>query len=64
MLTETRAMPSMVNPDKSSNFAIGVSPEHYWLITGLAHGNHTNRKAMLDEIIDHYIKCTFSKEAA
>ena len=53
----------MVNPDKSSNFAIGVNPEHYWLITGLAHGNHTNRKAMLDEIIDYYIKCTFSKES-
>ena len=64
MNTETtpRKMPSMANPEKSDHFAVGVATEHYWLITGLAHGNKINRKAMLELIIDHYIKCTFSKE--
>lgn len=58
----TRTLPKMSNPDKTDKFAIGVSPEHYWLITGLAQGNKNNRTTMLASIIDHYIKCTFAKE--
>lgn len=65
MLAEAqpRKMPLMTNPEKSDHFAIGVTSDQYWLITGMAHGNRTNRKAMLQEIIDHYIKYTFSKES-
>lgn len=58
----TRTLPKMSNPDKTDKFAIGVSPEHYWLITGLAQGNKNNRTKMLESIIDHYIKCTFARE--
>lgn len=54
----------MTNPGKSGGFAIGVSPEHYWLITGLGQGKSIHRTKMLSEIIDHYIKCTFAKEKA
>ena len=57
-----RKLPRMSNPDKDKHFAIGVSPEHYWLITGLAQGNNCNRTVMLSNIIDHYIKNTFAKE--
>lgn len=55
-------MPKMSNPEKVGSFAIGVSSEHYWLITGLAQGKNINRTRMLEQIIDHYIKCTFAKE--
>ena len=55
-------MPKMSNPEKSDKFAIGVSAEHYWLITGLAQGKNSNRTRMLEQIIDHYIKCTFAGE--
>ena len=58
----TRKLPKMSNPEKTDKFAIGVSPEHYWLVTGLAQGKNTNRTNMLANIIDHYIKCTFAKE--
>jgi hypothetical protein len=54
----------MTNPDKDKHFAIGTSPEHYWLITGLAQGKGINRTKMLSDIIDHYIKCTFAGEKA
>ena len=57
-----RKLPKMSNPQKSDNFAIGVTPEHYWLITGMAQGGGTNRSKMLETIIDHYIKTTFSRE--
>jgi hypothetical protein len=59
-----RKLPKMSNPEKSDKFAIGVSPEHYWLITGLAQGKGINRTKMLSDIIDHYIKCTFAGEKA
>lgn len=52
----------MVNPTKSDSFAIGVTAEHYWLITGMAQGRASNRSSTLEEIIEHYIKCTFAKE--
>ena len=57
-------MPKMTNPEKTDKFAIGVSAEHYWLITGLAQGKTINRTKMLGQIIDHYIKCTFAGEKA
>lgn len=52
----------MSNPAKSDSFAIGVTAEHYWLITGMAQGRSNNRSGVLEEIIEHYIKCTFAKE--
>lgn len=55
-----RKLPKMSNPEKSDKFAIGVTPEHYWLITGLAQGKGMNRTRLLAQIIDHYIKCTFA----
>lgn len=55
-------MPRMTNPTKSEGFAIGVTTEHYWLITGIAQGKLSNRSSVLEEIIEHYIKCVFSKE--
>lgn len=59
-----RKLPKMTNPEKVGSFAVAVTPEHYWLITGLAQGSNTNRSRMLETIIDHYIKCTFAKEKA
>ena len=65
MLAEAppRKMPLMSNPEKSDHFAIGVTSDQYWLITGMAHGNKINRKAMLEMVIDHYIKYNFSRES-
>lgn len=57
-----RRLPKMSNPAKSDSFAIGVTAEHYWLITGMAQGRSNNRSGVLEEIIEHYIKCTFAKE--
>lgn len=52
-----RPMPDrQVNPKKSEGFAIGVTPSHYWMVTALAAGRKSNRRAILEEVIDFYIQ--------
>jgi hypothetical protein len=59
---KVRKLPRMANPTKSGHFAIGVKPEHYWLITGIAGTKNVGRNQILENIIDHYIKTVFAKE--
>ena len=52
-----RKMPAIKkHSTKSDGFAIGVTASHYWTITALAEGKKSNRMAVLEEVIDHYIK--------
>jgi hypothetical protein len=55
-----RLMPQ-VNKKKTENFAIGVSPSHYWMITALAEGRKSNRMALLEEVIDYFIQNKLSE---
>lgn len=41
---------------KTEGFAIGVSQSHYWVISALASGKKTSRTAILQGIIDKYIR--------
>ena len=41
---------------KTEGFAIGVSQPHYWVISALASGRKTTRTAVLQGIIDTYIR--------
>ena len=41
---------------KTEGFAIGVSQPHYWVISALASGKKTTRTAILQGIIDQYIR--------
>lgn len=41
---------------KTEGFAIGVSQPHYWVISALASGKKTSRTAILQGIIDTYIR--------
>lgn len=52
---------SGLNIEKQSSFAIGVTKEHYWMITGIAMGRNVGRTVILEEIINAYSK-TISKK--
>ena len=56
-----RKLTKLSNPEKTTGFAIGVTPEHYWMITGMAAVKNSNRTVVLEEIIDHYIKTGLAK---
>ena len=60
---KTRKMPRTANTEKRDSFAVGVKPEHYWLITGMAGTRNVPRAKIMEEIIDHYIRNAFSKDA-
>ena len=62
-LFKARKMPS-VNDKKKDGFAIGVSAEHYWVITAMAKGQESNRMQILEQIIDSYITNVLSKVKA
>jgi len=50
-----------LNIQKQDSFAIGVTKEHYWMITGIAMGRNVGRTVVLEEIINAYAK-TLSKK--
>ena len=54
-------MPATLNPKKTDSFAVGVTTQHYWVITALAEGRGSNRYRMLEEIIEFYINNKLSK---
>lgn len=63
--TTTKAKPprklvTLHKPGKTDAFAIGVSQEHYWLITAIAGAKGTNRMATLAKIIESYAKQHFA----
>lgn len=62
-LFKTRKMPP-VNDKKKDGFAVGVSAEHYWVITAMAKGQDSNRVQILEQIIDSYIHNVLSKVKA
>ena len=51
-----------LNIDKQINFAIGVTKEHYWMITGIAMGRNVGRTVILEEIINAYAKTLNKKD--
>jgi hypothetical protein len=59
--TVKRTLPRMHNAEKQDNFAIGVSPAHYWMIVAMAQGKESNRTHMLGDIIEHYIRTVLAK---
>jgi hypothetical protein len=59
--TKPRKMPATLNPKKTDSFAVGVTTQHYWVITALAEGRGSNRSRMLEEIIEFYINNKLSK---
>ena len=56
-----RPLPRMHNTEKQDNFAIGVCPSHYWMITAMAQSKESNRTHMLSEIVEHYIRTVLAK---
>ena len=62
-LFKVRRMPR-INEKKKDGFAIGVSAEHYWVITAMAKGQESNRAQILEQIIDSYIHNVLSKVKA
>ena len=62
-LFKAKRMPR-VNDKKKDGFAIGVSAEHYWVITAMAKGQDSNRMQILEQIIDSYILNVLSKVKA
>jgi len=62
-LFKAKRMPR-VNEKKKEGFAIGVSAEHYWVITAMAKGQESNRMQILEQIIDAYIHEVLSKVKA
>ena len=62
-LFKARKMPRL-NEKKKDGFAIGVSAEHYWVITAMAKGQDSNRMQILEQIIDSYIHNVLSKVKA
>lgn len=51
-----------LNIEKQDSFAIGVTKEHYWMITGIAMGRNVGRKTVLEEIINAYSKTLNKKD--
>jgi len=62
-LFKARRMPR-VNEKKKDGFAVGVSAEHYWVITAMAKGQSSNRVQILEQIIESYIHNVLSKVKA
>ena len=56
-----RKMTATRNPKKAEGFAIGVTNQHYWVITALAEGRGSNRSRIMEEIVDFYINNKLSK---
>lgn len=56
------ATPKMRNPKKTESFAVGVSPQHYWLISAIAEARSVPRMEVLEGIITKYI-ATLGKDA-
>ena len=52
----------MQTATKKESFAIGVTPEHYWFVSGIASGTNKARTKTLEEVIDFYIKHAIAKE--
>jgi hypothetical protein len=46
----------LTHKHKTEGFAIGVNQPHYWVISALASGKKTTRTAILQGIIDQYIR--------
>jgi hypothetical protein len=46
----------LASKNKTEGFAIGVTQPHYWVISALASGKKTTRTAILQTIIDQYIR--------
>ena len=46
----------LVPKSKTEGFAVGVTQPHYWVISALASGRKTTRTAVLQGIIDQYIR--------
>lgn len=46
---------STKNPKKTDSFAIGVSQQHYWLITSIAESRNMSRTDVLSGIIQKWI---------
>ena len=51
-----------LNISKQDSFAIGVTKEHYWMITGIAMGRNVGRTVVLEEIINAYAKTLNKKD--
>lgn len=51
----TKVTPKMHNPKKTDSFAVGVSAQHYWLISAIAEARSVSRMEVLDGIINKYI---------
>lgn len=51
-----------LNIQKQEGFAIGVTKEHYWMITGSAMGRNVGRTVVLEEIINSYAKTLTKKD--
>ena len=47
--------PKMQNPKKTDSFAVGVSAQHYWLISALAEARSVSRMEILEGIISKYV---------
>lgn len=43
------------NPQKTDSFAIGVSQQHYWLITSIAEARNISRTDVLGGIIQLFV---------
>ena len=59
--TKPRKMPATRNPKKADSFAVGVTTQHYWVITALAEGRGSNRSRIMEEIVEFYINNKLSK---
>jgi hypothetical protein len=43
------------NPGKVRNFAVAVTPQHYWLITAIAEAQNVARSEILEWMIGQFI---------
>lgn len=51
---KTHTVPTK-NPQKTDSFAIGVSQQHYWLITSIAEARNISRTDVLGGIIQLFV---------
>lgn len=51
---KTNTVPTK-NPQKTDSFAIGVSQQHYWLITSIAEARNISRTDVLGGIIQLFV---------
>lgn len=50
-----KSTPKMQNPKKTESFAVGVIPQHYWLISAIAESQNVPRMVILERILNKYI---------